>query len=283
MYRTLQILIFTDCFPVSFLGIILWGLTLITIYAQSVQTTSESDNNNEIHNILMRLNRIANVTIKPHPAETCRKIRYRTDISKGYNGCFKKMITQTFCAGQCSSLLFPNKNFLTAGCSSCSVTKKRIRNVKLYCLTGVRKVRVPIAEECGCTSCRIMTNSIPDPPWKSRSKRFQQRKEEKVMKIALRRLRRKSKSVDKKNESEIEKLRRKLKRRQRRKDKRKNRMRNQTKKRRKNKKKNKKKKGKKKEKGVKEQNNNPEVKTTTKALTFGDMTRLLFSFSNHKT
>ncbi|XP_066918230.1 uncharacterized protein [Clytia hemisphaerica] len=260
----------------------LWGLILLTIYAQSVQTTREGVNNNEIHNILMRLNRIANVTIKPHPTETCRKIRYRTDISKGYNGCYKKMITQTFCAGQCSSLLFPNKNFLTAGCSSCSVTKKRIRNVKLYCITGVRKVRVPIAEKCGCTSCRIMTNSIPDPPWKSRSKRFQQRKEEKVMKIALRRLRKNSKSVEKKNESDMEKLRRKLKKRRRRKNKRKNRMKNQTKKSRKNKKKNKKKE-KKKQQPPKKQNNNPKVKTTTKALTFRDMTQLLFSFSNHKT
>lgn len=212
---------------------------------------------NFIPNLISKLNSLANTTIKANSRHQCRKVSWRIDVGRDYAGCDEKWITQSTCAGQCSSLFFPDHNTAHSSCSYCQVTKRRIRTVKLHCLTGVRRIKVAIADECGCSSCRV-ANSIPEPPWKSkrRSKRFHQRKQDKIKKIALRKLRKKSNKKLK-----LKKRNKKNRRRRRKKNRKLNRNKNRT---------NKEKKAKKK---------NKTVKTNSSRFTYDDLTRLLFSFT----
>ena len=222
--------------------------------------------NNDIHEILIKLNSLTNSTIRPHPQHTCRRIKYRTDVAKDYKDCETKMVAQAFCGGQCSSMAFPNTNMVHSSCSMCAVTKKRIRNVKLYCRTGIKRIKVPIAEECGCIACKV-ENNIPQPPWKRRSKRKQRnynlRKQKKIMRIRLRELE-KRKDLD---AHQLEKLKAKLKRRLLRKTSFN-----------KNKKNGRNFKNKNKNKGKQNQKQVPQV---PKTFTFRDMAKILFPFSNY--
>ena len=219
---------------------------------------------NFIPNLLVKLNNIANKTIKPNPHHQCRKISWRVDLGRDYTGCDEKWITQSTCAGQCSSLFFPDHNTAHSSCSYCKVTKRRIRTVKLHCYTGVRRIKVAIVDECGCNSCRV-ANNIPEPPWKrkKRSKRFHQRKKEKMKKIALKRLQKKTKNKLKRNKKN--RNNKKSRRRKKKKNRKMSRKKNRTSK---EKKRNKKK--------------NKSVITNSSRFTYDDMTRLLFSFTKRR-
>ena len=249
--------------------------------------------NNEIHEILIKLNLLTNSTVKPHPQHTCRRIKYRTDIAKDYKDCDTKMVSQAFCGGQCSSMVYPKTNMVHSSCSMCTVTKKRIRIVTLYCRTGIRRVKVPIAEECGCTTCKVASNNVPQPPWRTRSKRQQRnynlQKQKKIIRIRLREL---EKQTDLKVH-QLEELKKKLRRKLRRKSKIKNK--NKAKKKKNKKKKQKRKKSRKrvdeingsrnerklKNRDRKKKEKQQQKKTEKRVFTFRDMARVLFPFSNY--
>lgn len=239
------------------------------------QTSSQKSSimqNNEIHEILIKLNSLTNSTIRPHPQHTCRRIKYRTDIAKDYKDCDTKMVAQAFCGGQCSSMAFPNTNMVHSSCSMCAVTKKRIRIVKLYCRTGIRRIKVPIAEECGCIACKVKSN-VQQPPWKRRSKRKQRnynlRKQKKIMRIRLRELE-KRKDLE---AHQLQKLKAKLRRRLLRKTAFNNKSKSN-----KNKKNGRKVRRRNKDRKGKHDRNKPQI---SKMFTFRDMAKILFPFSNY--
>ena len=119
--------------------------------------------------VIDKVNKLPNVTNKANPESTCRKVSFKTDISWGYEGCRSKIIKQTHCQGQCSSMFLPNGKPHFASCKSCTITKLRYKTVKLHCKDGIRKMAVGIAEECACQRCGVdFSNNIPRAPRKVR-------------------------------------------------------------------------------------------------------------------
>ena len=151
-------------FAVAFKKLLCLLAQITLLWKSTVSMPSREDplhNNHVIDNVLKTLNKFANETMQRNHELFCKKQTYKTDVAIGYVGCASYVVEQAFCVGQCSTVYVPGKSSGALSCSMCGVKKRKIKTVKLICQSGIRRVDIPIVEECGCKTCKV-NNKIPE-------------------------------------------------------------------------------------------------------------------------